>query len=44
MAEVLKNRFLYVSSEVWGGFSAEQKDAYNNSIVFVKNGRDGVAI
>ena len=43
MAE-LKNRFLYVSAELWSGFSAEQKAAYNNSIVFVKNGTDGVAI
>lgn len=43
MAE-LKNRFLYVSAELWSGFSVEQKAAYNNSIVFVKNGADGVSI
>lgn len=43
MAE-LKNRFLYVSAELWNGFTTEQKAAYNNSIVFVKNGNDGVAI
>lgn len=43
MAE-LKNRFLYVSAEIWGGFTPEQKAAYNNSIVFVKNGTDGVSI
>lgn len=42
MAELLKNRFLYVSAETWKGIA--DKSAYNNSIVFVKNGNDGVAI
>ena len=41
MAE-LKNRFLYVSAETWGKIT--DKSIYNNSIVFVKNGNDGVAI
>jgi hypothetical protein len=44
MAEVLKNRFLYVKADLWNGFTTEQKAAYDNSIVFVKNGNDGVAI
>lgn len=43
MAE-LKNRFLYVKADLWNGFTTEQKAVYDNSIVFVKNGNDGVAI
>ena len=41
MAE-LKNRFLYVNANVWEGI--QDKSIYDKSIVFIKNGNDGVAI